>query len=57
MTDNTILLFYYDPIRNIKIELLDENLNNLNSKILDYANVADDNIGLFFKFIYFYDNI
>ena len=54
---NTIVLFYYDAIRDIRIELLDRNLSNINFKILDNANVTDDNIGLFFKCIYFSDNI
>ena len=54
---NKIVLFYFDNNHNIKIELLDENLNDLSSKILDNANVIDDQIGLFFKCIYFSDNI
>jgi len=54
---NNIVLFYYDTNSNMKIELLDENLNNITSKIVDYANVTDDQIGLFFKSIYFSNNI
>ena len=54
---NEIVLFYYDNSRNYKIELFDKNLNSQNSKILGYANIIDDQIGLFYKCIYFADNI
>ena len=57
LDENKIVLFYYDSMRDMKIELLDENLNNNNSKIIDHANVTDDLIGLFYKCIYFTDNI
>ena len=54
---NIIVLFYYDNNRYIKIELLDENLSFLTSKNLEYADIFDDKIGLFFKCIHFFDNI
>jgi len=57
LDENTIVLFYYDTNSYMKIELLDENLTNINSKIVDYANVTDDYIGLFFKGINFSDHI
>ena len=57
LDENTILLFYYDINHDMKIELFDENLTNITSKIVGHANVTDDNIGLFFKCIYFIDNI
>ena len=57
LDENTIVLFYYDSMRDIRIELLDENLNTTNYKIVDNAYVTDDGIGLFFKCIYFTDNI
>ena len=57
LNENTIVLFYYDTWRNIRIELFDENLNITNYKIVDNANPSDDLIGLFFKCIYFSDNI
>ena len=57
LDENTIVLFYYDTFHDMRIELLDENLDNLNFKILDNANAKDDNIGLFFKCIGFSDNI
>ena len=57
LDENTIVLFYYDTWRNMRIELLDENLNTMNFKIVDNANVTDDLIGLFFKCIFFSDNI
>ena len=58
--ENIIVLFYYDIYDTrhyMRIDLLDENLNNKKFKIVDYANVTDEKIGLFFKFIYFSDNI
>ena len=57
LDENTFVLFYYDNRRDMRIELLDENLNNKNFKIVDNANVTDDLIGLFFKSIYFSENI
>ena len=57
MDEDTIVLFYYDPQRDMRIELLDKNLNNISYKIVDNANVTDDLNGLFFKGIYFSENI
>jgi len=58
LDENTIVIFYYyDFRRYMRIELLDESLNTKSDKIVDRANVTDDQIGLFFKCIYFSNNI
>ena len=57
LDENTIVLFFYDTSHDNKIEILDENLNNKNFKIVDNIKVANDQIGLFFKYIYFSDYI